>query len=70
MTRPSLSFLSQVDETAETITLVDVTDRSLLSCTSFLGAQDRMVMRSRPTIATFLDAVKVFIFKDKSYFEY
>ena len=70
MTRPSLSFLYQVDETAETITLGDVTDGSLLSCTSFLGVQDQMVMRFRPTIATFLDAVKVFIFKDKSYFEY
>ena len=68
MSRLASLFLYEVDETAETITLGDVTDRSLLSGTSFLGTQDQMVMRSRPKIATLLDAVnlKVFIFIQES----
>lgn len=52
-------FLYEVDETAESVTVGDITDRSLLSGISFLGNQDQLVMRSRPKIAVLLDAVNL-----------
>jgi nuclear pore complex protein Nup205 len=52
-------FLYEVDETTESVTMGDITDRSLLSGTSFLGTQDQLVMRSRPKIAVLLDAVNL-----------
>ncbi len=65
MSRLASLFLYEVDEAAETTTMGDVTDRSLLSGTSFLGTQDPMVMRSRPKIATLLDAVNLKVFEVK-----
>ena len=59
MSRLASLFLYEVDETAESITMGDITDRSLLSGTSFLGTQDQLVMRSRPKIAVLLDAVNL-----------
>lgn len=59
MSRLASLFLYEVDETNETVTMGDLTDRSLLSGTSFLGTRDQMVMRSRPKIATLLDAVNL-----------
>ncbi|KAK4018432.1 hypothetical protein OUZ56_000486 [Daphnia magna] len=52
-------FLYEVDETAESVTVGDITDRSLLSGISFLANQDQLVMRSRPKIAVLLDAVNL-----------
>lgn len=52
-------FLYEVDETMDTTTVGDITDRSLLSGVSFLGNQDQLVMRSRPKIAFLLDAVNL-----------
>lgn len=59
MSRLAALFLYEPDEIAESVTIGDVTDRSLLSGTSFLGTQDQTVMRSRPKIATLLDAVNL-----------
>lgn len=62
MSRLASLFLYELDEATENITIGDVTDRSLLSGTSFLGTQDQVVMRSRPKIATLLDAVNLKVF--------
>ena len=51
-------FLYDIDENSETL-LGETTDRSFLSGTSFLGTQDKLMVRSRPKIAVLLDAVNL-----------
>ena len=51
-------FLYDIDENSETL-MGETTDRSFLSGTSFLGTQDKLMVRSRPKIAVLLDAVNL-----------
>ena len=52
-------FLYEKDELADTVPMGDITDRSLLSGTSYLGTHDQMAVRSRPKIALLLDSVNL-----------
>lgn len=66
MARLASLFLYEMEESPDSINLGDVTDRSLLSGTSFLTTQDQLIVRSRPKIASLLDVVNltvIFAFK-------
>lgn len=59
MARLASLFLYETNEASDSLTVGDITDRSLLSGTSFLGTQEHAVVRSRPKIAVLLDAVSL-----------
>ena len=52
------AFLYEVEDVADSM-MGDVTDRSLLSGSTFLGAQDQLSVRSRPKIVILLDSVSL-----------
>ena len=55
-------FLCEKDELPDAMPMGEITDRSLLSGTSYLGTHDQMTVRSRPKIALLLDCVNLVVF--------